>query len=422
MSGNKGGRADKGYLYHLLADGAGPFRYRSRVRALLGFPEYGGVQMNFSKPLSIGGFSYVVPRFRGEFEFPDDLVSAGSRSVVHGEEIMSSTRRTSGEIRSPEPPSGRNPTQTAPPRTTEHPTGRVPRTGEATPRDVQPRQHDSARGGQHTADSATANPRPRLSSTPEIGSKTESKSTLGRPAGIPVGHSPHGVPPVHDVTLPGTQARRKTVAHDEDRIPEKKPANPIVPEWSEQPADPAAANPRSRDRSTPESRSETVGDATLGRPGVPVGRATHVVPSPIRARGDAMPDRPVPEVLRGQGSPGPVRDDRPAERIGPPRVRTESRSNLPHLRTETIAPWRPEQTVWDASGLPYTRRPNRANHQERPPESHPQSSPAASNPMAAAPAAQTTAIVVQPGASPGVTPPAFWERRHLTTLRLRIRR
>src|ERR1035437_615360 len=95
MMGSNIGSPAKGYLYRLLADGARPFRYRSRVRTLLGFPEC-GIEMNFSKPLPIAGFSYVVPRFMGEFEFPDDVVSAGSRLVVHAEEMTSSARRTSG--------------------------------------------------------------------------------------------------------------------------------------------------------------------------------------------------------------------------------------------------------------------------------------------------------------------------------------
>ena len=64
--------AGTGYLHRLLADAAQPFRYRARVRALLGFPEIGGPAMNFSAPLPSAGFRYFVPRFRAEFDLPED--------------------------------------------------------------------------------------------------------------------------------------------------------------------------------------------------------------------------------------------------------------------------------------------------------------------------------------------------------------
>jgi hypothetical protein len=64
-----------GILRHSLADGMASFGYRTRVYSLLGFPRPGGVAMNFPKPLPIAGFSYVVPRFSGEFELPDDLLA-----------------------------------------------------------------------------------------------------------------------------------------------------------------------------------------------------------------------------------------------------------------------------------------------------------------------------------------------------------
>src|SRR6266404_2112355 len=95
MASNTEGVAN-GYLHGLLVDGARPFSYRGRVRALLGLPESGGVEMNFSKQLPIAGFSYVVPRFTGEFEFPDELLASSPRPVIYAEERAPSDGRTAG--------------------------------------------------------------------------------------------------------------------------------------------------------------------------------------------------------------------------------------------------------------------------------------------------------------------------------------
>jgi hypothetical protein len=73
----------QGYLGRCLADGARPFLFRSRVRALLGLPLSGGVEMQFPKPLPIPGFGYVVRRLTGEFDLPDEMVSQGSRDVSY---------------------------------------------------------------------------------------------------------------------------------------------------------------------------------------------------------------------------------------------------------------------------------------------------------------------------------------------------
>src|SRR6266481_42296 len=74
--------AVRGYLYRALADGARPFSYRGRVRALLGLPEPGGVQMNFPKPLPVAGLAYFRPRLTGEFDFPDELLALSPHSAA----------------------------------------------------------------------------------------------------------------------------------------------------------------------------------------------------------------------------------------------------------------------------------------------------------------------------------------------------
>jgi hypothetical protein len=433
MGSNIGSPA-KGYLYRLLADGARPFRYRSRVRTLLGFPEC-GIEMNFSKPLPIAGFSYVVPRFMGEFEFPDDVVSAGSRLVVHAEEMTSSARRTSGI-----PPQGERARRRS---ATDLPSGQrtvlacevaieeqrrpAPRRAEAASGET--RSGESARGGNRVntapGEIGPARTEPALQAHDVSLPGTQARRHPAAHSGE--GLAPHGVPPpIPDVVLPGIPARRDSAAHSgEDRIGELTPTNLTLPASSEPAADSASATQRPREASTQENRSKTADAAPPARPaGIPVGHAVHGVPSPIHASGSAIPERPFPQVHSVQRSSSQAPHDPPPARRESPRVRTESRSDLPpHLRAETVATHgRPEQTVWDAAGMPAMRHPNRASHQSRPPEIHQRPPAAASNLAPVVPSAQTPVIVVQPGSGSAVTSPAFWERRHLTNLRLRIRR
>jgi hypothetical protein len=66
----------KGFLWRCLAQGAEPFHFRNRVRSLLAFSDSDGVEMIFSQPLPMAGFNYVIPRFSGEFEIPDEFFGA----------------------------------------------------------------------------------------------------------------------------------------------------------------------------------------------------------------------------------------------------------------------------------------------------------------------------------------------------------
>src|ERR1035441_6451942 len=349
MMGSNIGSPAKGYLYRLLADGARPFRYRSRVRTWLGVPDC-GIEMNFSKPLPIAGFSYVVPRFMGEFEFPDDVVSAASRLVVHAEEMTSSARRTSGIP--PQAERARRRSATDPPsaqRTVlacevaiEEQRRPAPRRAEAASGET--RSGESARGGNRVntapGEIGPARTEPALQahdvSLPDTQARRHPAAHSGE------GLAPHGVPPpIPDVVLPGIPARRDPAAHSgEDRIRELKPTNLTLPASSEPAADSASATKRAREASTQENRSKTADAAPPARPaGIPVGHAVHGVPSPIHASGSAIPERPFPQVHSVQRSSSQAPHDPPPARRESPRVRTEFRS--------AVTPrGRPEQTVW----------------------------------------------------------------------------
>jgi hypothetical protein len=87
----------------LLQKVPGRSGFRSRVRSLLGLSHSDGVEMNFSNPLPIPGFTYVAPRFTGEFELPDELFTGGTRHVTRAEEITPSVGRSAGTPEQNEP-------------------------------------------------------------------------------------------------------------------------------------------------------------------------------------------------------------------------------------------------------------------------------------------------------------------------------
>src|SRR5262249_39688811 len=74
---SEGERTGNGYLRRELADGLRPFPYRSRVRTLLGASDIGGVEMNFARPVPVGGFAYREQQFSAQFEVPDEVLADG---------------------------------------------------------------------------------------------------------------------------------------------------------------------------------------------------------------------------------------------------------------------------------------------------------------------------------------------------------
>jgi hypothetical protein len=72
-----------GYLYGLLADGSRKFRYRNRVRALLGLPRSEGVKVSFGSILSnMMNFTYTHPQFTRGFYLPDETPDQPARGMT----------------------------------------------------------------------------------------------------------------------------------------------------------------------------------------------------------------------------------------------------------------------------------------------------------------------------------------------------
>jgi hypothetical protein len=115
-------RASGSYLSRVLVDGTQPFRYRSRVRSLLGFPQDAGIQVSFAAALPSAGFVYLRP-VAGELYVPDEwLAGSSGRRTNQVEDAVDLSRLSADEavaaVRAePSPPAtalnGMGPGQTA---------------------------------------------------------------------------------------------------------------------------------------------------------------------------------------------------------------------------------------------------------------------------------------------------------------------
>ncbi len=75
------------YLHSVLADGSRNFRYRPRVRALLGLPTSEGVKVRFGFPFSsMMAFTYSHPQFREESYLPDEAPGNLARGITYVED------------------------------------------------------------------------------------------------------------------------------------------------------------------------------------------------------------------------------------------------------------------------------------------------------------------------------------------------
>jgi len=75
------------YLYSVLVDGSRNFRYRNRVRSLLGLPSSEGVKVSFGSVLSnMMNFTYSRPQFTGEFYFQDEFPDQPAYSLTYIED------------------------------------------------------------------------------------------------------------------------------------------------------------------------------------------------------------------------------------------------------------------------------------------------------------------------------------------------
>lgn len=405
------GSAERGYLHRLLADGARPFRYRGRIRTLLGQPESSSVQVNFSKPLPRGALAYVLPRFSGEFEFPDELLAENPRrGNAWVEEIV--------------PPGRRRPLESVDREQTKSTIQLGPGARPTVPPSAQP-------------DDAVA--------------KQPMASEI-EPSGEPVQQAleSHGDRyfPAYEVVLPGVHQQPASMP------PSQTGAHEAIPQTHQGPV----LKPAHSITPTPDS---TPKHSTAPAPGESLhaqGKNSQPAPTPLEAGGGVAPPLPsVPGSPAPQGAPfasqarytpsrqplakqHPARQELPAGAVphATGRAPGPTRGDFPPLPAQTASPLlRTRQTSTPAqpASPPPTRSRSALRQSDAPltdkarvPEHVPfddyrQSSPEPpANQTPTAPPAPLPVVVVQPVLGAGMTPSAFWERRHLSHLKIRIRR
>ncbi len=418
--------APKGYLHRVLADGAKPFCYRSRLRALLGFPELGGVQMNFPKSLPFSSFGYVRPQFTGEFEFPDEWLTGRPRSTVQ----MAAAYREEAEFPMPHQA------------------------------DL-PKERERGSSGREASPSMASTTVVQSEQLNEISATRRDLvvpgSAVPRREIVQKGHI--GAPGPADGGSQPVRAQSQSVGQRFDPALQKHEVNIREKRY------PATASGETRPREIKPERSQEAGSTgSQSRIEKPRQKATD---APLPARVVDVPPGTSAEAIRsvseadGLVSRQTVRTAHlaPVEALHPtsaePRARPQlvsrqprivtapSASDLPRKRLEAKSepvptrsesavahrlPELPSRDLLLTHGDPATRRPRRlpserATRGGRSEAAAMQGWTEATPSLApAGPAPHPQIVVVNQPPAPGVTTFAFWERRYLSHLRIRNRR
>jgi hypothetical protein len=405
------GGAERGYLHWLLADGARPFRFRGRIRTLLGLPESSGVQVNFSKPLPLGAFAYVLPRFSGEFEFPDELLAENPRRGNEWvEEIV--------------PPGRRRPLASV----------------------------DRGQTKSTVQLGAAARPTVPPSAQPDDAVAKQPKASEFKPSGEPAQQAlgSHGgryfpayevvVPGVHrqPSSMPPSQTGTHEVVPPTSQEPVLKPATSITPtpdptpKLSPAPAPGQSLHAQGKSSQPAPTPLEAGGGVAPPLPSVPGSPTPHGAPfapqarytpskQPLAKQDPAFHELPVGALPRKTGrAPGPTKgafSPLPAPTPSP-LLRTREAPTPAQPASPPPTPSRSALRQPDAPPTGKARVPAHVpfnDYRQAPPE-------APANQTPSAPPASPPIVVVQPVLGAGMTPSAFWERRHLSHLKVRIRR
>lgn len=422
--------AKKSYLQRVLSDGESTFRYRGRVRTLLGLPDVGGGVMNCVQPLPFAGFAGVRARDGEAFGIPEDLRSDsppgnsdvpwpmrpdyGNHSLQREAQLQTDGRKQVPTTRRPDALGRTNPMIT---------------------------------DGVPTADAFSPS-----------GLNTDGSGAAHSPVRA---HSPTSPPKIHQVVVPGTNQRSGSLPHGNvTQLPTPAPA-PIPSS-----ADNDAYTTTDRPRSTPPGPSPA---PPVLAPPIPVAKRdgdleASVATSPVagtapaaadmRAASDAAarrghndePAHPVP-VSRPQPMPGM----QPRALVSPAHERP-----VASLKTSTISALDPVG-IHRGDGEVPPRRFSPPGPSAKPgPKAEPPTGPAAApaqrvtsdrrqspahvrskqgaetggyasadsavDQASAVPLPQPPTVVVHQAQGPSAPTPAFWERRHLALWRLRFGR
>ena len=393
----------KGYLYRLLADGALPFRYRGSVRSLLGLPELSGVEVNFSKRLPFGGFSYVVPRFSGEFEFPDEFLGSSPRRTSQTEAVFPGSRAAS------------------------EPTAPVRRTSEAEAHAPGRTALPGISQGGELVSKLDSEPKRKIEANIDSPSKHVSKAmTASEPSQPARGRQAAAPSQAHEIDIPGGISIPNALKGVDDRthaaIHSDLPGRVAKSSYPIQSV-PDAVRPNLNPQITGESqvlRRDVTGPQLTSpkQPAsvVPEGNSFPGI-APRQAR-LSTPSKPFGKLPSGE-----TPDVTGTRRSGSMAVPDRAQSPLP--RTRSAQPYTGEETTEAARSLPSLRRPDaqsgsKAAHSFEDFRQAPEGAAPIQAPTA--PSAPSPIVVVQSAPSHDTASPAFWERRHLGHIKVRIRR
>jgi hypothetical protein len=372
--------AANSFLRRQLSDGVRPFRYRGRIRALLGHPESGGVESDFPT-LPVADFAQLHSQFAGEFEFPGNPVATTPRRVV----------------------------------TTADP-AHVVRSGVGLPGTVAPPASFSGspdqRGAPVAAQTGSWNQdaMDRIVVTPR--SAVPARETQAGPVRSQNGAERASSPPKrHEVTIPAIrEPQRSSMANGETRPLEIEPVRELKLDRTGGHS-PAGELP-------PKAMGETL---SAGLTSDPVERVSFAIPPAAHKVGGVRPIRTTLEPATSypiSGRPLPTPRVAPQD-VPDGTVRAESgvRHGRLELRGRDAIP--PVRHV----SQPY-RRHQLASENDTPGRSEAGAKASADATFSAAPTtpAQAPVIVVKQFMDPGAPSFSFWERRHLSHLRARARR
>jgi hypothetical protein len=388
--------SDKGYLWRSLAPAAKRFYFRSRVRALLGLPDSGGVEMNFPQPLPFGGFTYPIPRFSGLAEVPDESIGT----------VRSSSRVSQAFL--PD-------LATAPPRPRADSGLQSPSLKRPGAANVlsKPALSAPAKESQSRAGAV-----PRMPVTAEVQPKTSAgqRKTEAAPTPPPAPHpAERQAAIVADLSIPGRNEVLPALRREVQRRETPKKAEPASLASPPARTDGTVSG---RDGRPPTAAGLSSDSATAAQPprfavempapkdppASPAGRPTVSTPS-----GVAMP--PHTAILQSRVVASEAKQ---AHKQNPPSV--------PAVRTQSLlAKSFTHPEMGEAGVAPPRTEPRRASGNRRFAEA-PQEIPADTPVTPHAVATPETPPIVIVNQGPETPTAAFWERRYLSHLHLRIRR
>jgi hypothetical protein len=397
------------YLHWVLADGTLPFRYRGRVRSLLGEPDGPGL-LRATPPAPQPQFRYPRSAWLGEIELPDGILTMAGGSLDwpagndrprghrdRGTAAGGMNRNTPDEIPEPaadHPPALPQSAVTAEPgpqpRAAASPSVVVDVSPAAVPWPAPVTPTGSAHAAQPLINELTQHMAAELTQTPLAGSvrapgphagpRADAGSGLARPATAPAQRGPKPAAPAsgsRELMIPGRTVRSSVMTGSEEAGAWPVLSGPARQVTKRQPGGPlrrAAAEPAGITGREP-TTTDSSGDRSPPDPGLMVRRI------PPRHLDATARKHDGGTVIPG-GQAAPLRGQRPAS---PGR----QADIVPAGQANTPPPRRP---------APEAGNPSRVEQPSAPP-----------------PAAAPQVIVMLPPRT-ATAPPAFWERRRLSRL------